>query len=75
MRFARQLHKFEEDLNVMIGRQQLKESLLMEEIASLKAKLGEGGSGRQGGPSSLSGSIRWCFPNICCVHARHVLVR
>ena len=55
MRFSRQLHKLQEDLNVMIGCQQSKESLLMEEIASLKAKLGEGGSGRQGGPSSSSG--------------------
>ena len=39
----------------MICRQQSEESLLMEEIASLKAKLGEGSSGRRGGPSSLSG--------------------
>ena len=43
--FARQLHKLQEDLNDMIHHQQSKESLLMEEIVSLKAKLGEGGSG------------------------------
>ena len=39
----------------MIHCQQSKESLLIKEIMSLKAKLGEGGSGRRGGPSSLSG--------------------
>ena len=49
------LHESQEDLNVMMHCQQLKESLLIEEIASLKAKLGEGGSGRHGGPGSSSG--------------------
>lgn len=40
-----ELRESQEDLNIVLRRQESKESLLREEIASLKARLGEGSSG------------------------------
>jgi hypothetical protein len=53
---ARRLQDSREDLGVVLRRHQSKESLLLEEIASLKAKLGEGSSGRGGSSGRRRGA-------------------
>lgn len=56
---SRRLAESQEDIGVLLRRHASRESLLKEEVASLRARLGEGGSGgsgrRGGGAGSSSG--------------------
>jgi hypothetical protein len=52
---SRRLRESQEDIGVLLRRQGSRESLMLEEIAALKARLGEGSSGRGGRAGSSSG--------------------
>ena len=53
---TRRWRESQEDLGMLVRRHQANESLLLEEIASLKARLGEGSSGRGGSSGRRGGA-------------------